>query len=242
MTKKVKNKSKWPKKIVIIRHGESELNVALDSLQEDLDKEVMEKLSNIRDADILLTKKGKWQSKQTGLFLKKNKEKFDVCFCSPYKRTIQTANEIISTFVPNLQILPDIRLREKEFGRLHCITKKTIKEKFPEEHRALKLEGQFYYRLLGGENYPDVAMRAHNFIDKLFRDYGGKNVLIITHQVPYKMFRFWFEHLNEEQTLGLESVPNCGIQIYEIDFSKKIEGRMKLKAFNKIGYDLKKFK
>lgn len=227
---------KWPKKIVIIRHGESEHNYALDVLQGDLSEEALEKLSQLRDADISLTNKGIEQAKKTGRHLKNKGIKFDICFISPYKRTVQTAENILLGLESGIKVFQDIRLREKEFGRLHGVPKNKIKDKFPEEHRARKMEGKFYYRLLGGENYPDVAMRVHSFLDKLVRDYSGKNILIITHQVPYKLFRFWFEHLSEEEVLSLEDAPNCAIQIFECDVSSKEEGRMKLVSYNEIGY------
>ncbi len=32
-------------------------------------------------------------------------------------------------------------------------------------------------------------MRIHAFLEKISRDYAGRSVLIVTHQVPYKAFR-----------------------------------------------------
>jgi broad specificity phosphatase PhoE len=69
-------------------------------------------------------------------------------------------------------------------------------------------------------------------LDKLVRDYSGKNVLVVTHQVPYLMFRALFEHLDEAGVLALGDVPNCGIQEYHVDTSKKPEGKMKLEKYN----------
>ena len=230
---------KWPKTLTIIRHGESEHNKALDVLQGDLKEKALEELSNVRDADIALTDLGRRQAEQTGKLLAQ-REPFDVCQVSPYKRTVQTAQGILSQLPYELKMHEDIRLREKEFGRLHGLSKEQIREKFPEEERFKKMEGKFYYRLLGGENYPDVADRVHNFMAKLTRKYAGKRVLIVTHQVPYKLFRFWFEHLGEKGVLDLPEAPNCGIQTYNSDFSKTPEGRLKLVEFNQTAYEPKK--
>ena len=184
-------KPKWPRKLIIVRHGESELNKARDKLELEFSKEDLEKLSTVRDPDIKLTKLGIWQAEQTGIYLNKMGI-FDICLSSPYERTLQTSKWIISGLSSPPEIYQDIRLREKEFGRLHGLSKEQIKEKYPDEIKFRNIEGKFYYRLLGGENYPDVAMRVHSFMDKLVRDFGGKQVLIVTHQVVYNLFRYWF--------------------------------------------------
>ena len=88
---------KWPKSLVIIRHGESEQNAVLDLLEKDLDKNLLQHQKEIRDADIQLTEKGIFQAQKTGELLAKE-EPFDICITSPYKRTIQTAENIISKF------------------------------------------------------------------------------------------------------------------------------------------------
>lgn len=74
-------------------------------------------------------------------------------------------------------------------------------------------------------------------MEKISREYATKSVLVVTHQVPYKLFRALFEHLGEEEVLALEPVKNCGMQIYEIQVSDKYPfGRMQLKAFNVVAY------
>ena len=225
---------KWPRKILIIRHGESEQNIAEDLLQDDL-KNVLDRLKNIRDADIELTEKGKSQAKKTGLYLAKEEE-FDICLCSPYKRTLETAENIISGLPYELKIHKDDRLREKGFGILHSLSTEEIKEKYPEEYHARERDGKYYYCLPGGENYPMVGMRMHSIADKLIRDHAGQNVMIVTHQVPSKMFRAMYEHLGEKEVLSLENIANCGMTSFVICTSKVPEGRMKLEFYNKVAY------
>jgi len=227
-------KLKWPKKLVVVRHAQSELNLAQDILEDDLEG-LLEKQKKVRDADILLSDKGILQAEKTGQYLSK-KEKFDVCFSSPYTRTLQTAEGIISQFEKTVKIYKDNRLREKEFGRLHGFETEEIRRRYPEEFEDRKRDGKYWYRLPRGENYPDVEARIHSFLDKLVRDYGGQRVLVVTHQVCYKMFRALFEHLGEEEVLALKETPNCGIQTYEIDVSKTKEGRLKLIDYDEVGY------
>ena len=225
---------KWPKRLVVVRHGQSQQNVALD-LDDILDERVKQQ-KEIRDADVLLTENGIWQAEQTGLFLAET-EPFDVCFCSPYKRTLQTAKAIISNLGYDLRLFKDNRLREKEFGRLHGYTKQEIKDKFPEEAFNQERDGKYWYRLPGGENYPDVEMRIHSFLDKLNRDWTEKNVLVVTHQVPLKMFRALFEYADEESVLGYGEVYNCALEEFRINTSKRPEGKLELTYFNKVVYE-----
>lgn len=227
-------KLKWPKRILIVRHGESDQNVAEDLFQEDL-KEILKKLYETRDADIQITSKGTWQSQQTGKYLA-HEEPFDICLCSPYARTIQTAENIIAQLPYKLKIHKDDRLREKGFGTLHALSKEEIKEKFPEEYHARKRDGKYYYCLPGGENYPNVGMRVHSIASKLIRDHANQNVLIVTHAVPARMFRAMYEHLGEKEVLALEDIANCGMVSFIRDTSKVPEGRMKLEFYNKIVY------
>lgn len=232
-------KLKWPNRLVIVRHGQSEQNVALDLLEDNLE-ELLEQQKKIRDADIQLTETGIWQAQETGLYLSRY-EPFDICFSSPYKRALQTSEEMINRLGYDLRIFKENRLREKEFGRLHGFKTEEIRELYPEEFEDRERDGKYWYRLPRGENYPDVESRVHSFLDKLVRDYGGKNVLVVTHQVPYNMFRALFEHLDEKCVLALEDSPNCGIQEYKIDTSKMKEGRLNLIKFNEVAYTSQKF-
>ena len=228
-------KPKWPKRLVIVRHGQSEQNAALDLLEKGLDK-TLKRLRQTSDYDIALTDQGIFQAQQTGEYLASSPQ-FDVCFSSPYKRAMQTAEAIVSRLSPSLRFYIDERLREKEFGKLHGLTTEEIKAKYPEEYADRKRDGKYWYRLPRGENYLDVRTRVHSFLDKLTRKYGGKSVLLVTHQVPYVLFRAEFEHLSGKGVLALGDVPNCGIEEFVLDTSKVPEGRMKLKDYNVIGYE-----
>lgn len=216
------------------------LNMAKDLFEKGLE-DLLEQVKHVRDADIDLTLFGEWQSQCTGELLSEENP-FDMCFASPYKRTVRTAQGIISNIGYPLKLFTDNRLREKEFGRFHGLSKQEIIARHPEEFESRKRDGVYWYRLPGGENYPDVEMRVHSFLDKLVRDYSGKRVLIVTHEVPYKMFRALFEHLSEEGVLSLPDAPNCGIQIFSPDTAKFQEGRMVLKMYNRIAYNPSDYK
>jgi len=227
-------KPKWPERLVVVRHAQSELNVARDLLEEGL-ADKLRQLASVRDVDIDITGLGERQADETGKYLARM-PRFDVCFTSPYKRAVRTAERIATQLHYDIHIFKDYRLGEKEFGVLHGLTSDDIKEQFPHEYAARQRDGKYWHRLPGGENYPDVGRRVHEFMDKLVRDYGGRHVLVTTHHVPYLMFRALFEHLGEEEMLALSEVPNCGMQEYILDTSRVPEGRMKLVDFNRVAY------
>jgi len=217
---------------LIVRHGESEHNAVLDLHQPILN---IQAVSSIRDADVRLTPRGVLQARATGTFLSTT-NRLDICFTSPYLRAIQTTEEIVSQLGYPLKVYRSNNLREKEFGRLHGLQEQHVRDKYPEEYTARERDGKYWYRFPGGENYPDVEFRVMTFLEKLSREFAGRSVLIVTHQVPYKMFRAILQHLDEDAVLGLENVANCGVQEYLLDCKKSQDGRLKLQTFNFVAY------
>lgn len=62
-----------------------------------------------------LNEKGLAQARETAENLKD--VKFDICFCSPLKRTKQTLDEIIKEH-KNLKVVFDDRLKERDYGEI----------------------------------------------------------------------------------------------------------------------------
>ena len=98
--------------------------------------------------------------------------KFDVVFCSDFKRAVDSAMLVFEGMAP---IIQDERLRECNYGEyngkpsavVEPMQEKFILERFP-----------------GGESYEDVKRRIADFIEFLKKDYSGKNVAIVAHKAP----------------------------------------------------------
>ena len=150
----------WPAALLVVRHGESEHNVARDLFNSE--PAFWENLRNVRDADIQLTARGLEQARQTGVALAAF-PKFDVCIASPYERTMQTARAIAGQLPYHLEIEVDELVREKEFGHLQGFHWDEIKAKFPEQFEFRKRDGVYYYRPPGGQSFLDKMEigRAH---------------------------------------------------------------------------------
>src|SRR5258707_15374193 len=155
---------KWHSHLVIVRHGESERNVAKDAAKRGTG--VHSFGSGLRDMDTELTPRGLRQAQVVGEHLAKQ-YRFDVLFSSPYLRTIATAKEIASKLTHKPPLVVEERIRELEFGVLDGLTSQGIKAKYAEEHARREKEGKYWYRPPGGESRPDVALRVQSFLGTL---------------------------------------------------------------------------
>ena len=92
---------------------------------------------------------------------------FDICFCSPLKRTTQTA-EIL---VPYLKLNFDERLKERNLGDWQG-TKITDEKLEQLNNNAVPPNG---------EKICEIDKRVSDFLNMVKENYKDKNVLVITH-------------------------------------------------------------
>jgi broad specificity phosphatase PhoE len=223
---------KWPSHLVIVRHGESERNIAKDIAKS---KGAHSYGSSLRDMDTLLTKEGNRQARATGEYLAKEYN-FDLIFSSPYQRTVQTAEQIIGQMKSKPSLKGEERIREIEFGILDGLTVDGMKAKYPEEFARRKREGKYWYRPPGGESRPDVALRVHSFLGTLTRDYRKKSVLVVCHSVVVLVFRRLLERWGEEEYMKIDAeddVLNCSVTSYLYDRKRN---KLVLASYNKTFY------
>lgn len=223
---------KWPNLLVIVRHGQSERNVAKEQAKAG-NSSVW--ASGVRDVDTPLTSLGVQQAITTGQFLR-DRYKFDVIFSSPYMRTLQTSQHIAEQLAAVPRIILEERIREIEFGVLDGLTHQGTRERYPEEWERREREGKYWYRPPGGESRPDVALRVHSFLGTLTRDYRQKNVLVVCHSVVVLIFRRLLERWDEAKYMEVESeddVLNCSLTTYRYDSEAR---RLNLDGYNSICY------
>ena len=210
----------WPQRLWLVRHGQSQGNVARDAAHEaghsviDLD---------IRDVDVPLSDLGHQQADAAGRWFAAlpEEERPEVLLSSPYIRARQTAEAICSAGGLAGGAKPTIldeRLREREFGVFDGLTTRGIREKFPEEaaHRAKM--GKFYHRPPGGESWADVILRLRSVLNTINLQYADKRVLIVCHQVVVLCIRYILEELTEGDILAIDKqadILNCGIAAFD---------------------------
>lgn len=235
-SKKSKIEQKWPNNIVLIRHGQTPLNIAKNTRKNKSEK-IWWLETDTRDMDMSLTELGMAQAEITGKNLCSNNPKFDIIYSSPYNRTKQTTSIILNELDYSVPVKMEERIREKEFGVVDRLTKKGIELLYPREAERKEHLGKYYYRPPGGENYPDVNLRVHSFLGTLIRDRPRQNVLVVCHGVIIYSFRKLLERFEEGDVLRIDEVEgevkNCGVTTYAFDKSKK---RLVLKEYNKTFY------
>lgn len=193
-----------PKRIILIRHGESEANV---------DKYLFGK---VPDYTIELTDKGRSQAKEAGKRLKELVSDESVYFyISPFWRARSTFECIASSF-PRSQFVysEEPRLREQEWGYLRC------KEDFDKICRERREYGTFYYRIPGGEAGSDVYDRVNDLLGSLNRDFSDNkfpdNCVLVTHGLTMRLFIMRFFHLTVEEFERMIAPNNCDLVIMEL--------------------------
>ncbi|CAF1391269.1 unnamed protein product [Adineta steineri] len=212
--------SQRPKRIFLIRHGESQANV---------DTTLSARMA---DSRIELTERGHQQATEAGEKLRSiiGKEESMYVYMSPYRRSKQTWTNIKKAFSPS-QILTereDPRIREQEFGNI------TDLQKRPHELEDQDRLGHFFYRFSCGESGADVYDRASLFLDTLFREMDNghhdptQNIVIVSHGLFMRLFLMRYYRWNVEDFDGIKQFGNCEIcQLTKVDGVYKLDEHTK---------------
>ncbi|GAA3897949.1 histidine phosphatase family protein [Sphingomonas limnosediminicola] len=212
----------WPERLWLVRHGQSQGNVARDLAHEAGSHEID---IDMRDVDVPLSGLGLKQAEAAGRWFASLPlgERPEIILASPYIRAKQTAEIICKQGAlaggPARTII-DERLREREFGIFDRLTTLGIRERFPEEAAHRKRLGKFYHRPPGGESWADVILRLRSMLNTINLHYCNKRVMIVCHQVVVLCFRYILEELDEGQILSIDKqaeILNCGIAEYDFD-------------------------
>jgi broad specificity phosphatase PhoE len=168
-----------PRRIVLVRHGESRGN-ADDSVYE-----------HTPDHALPLTERGWRQGEEAGKQLRElfGRERVSV-YVSPYRRTLETLQAI--NLDPELiRVREEPRLREQDWGNWQDREDVTLQKEYRDAY------GHFFYRFAQGESGADVYDRVGGFLESLYRSFEAPdhppNVLLVTHGLAMRLFCMrWF--------------------------------------------------
>ncbi len=110
------------------------------------------------------------QAKETGLFLARNHEKFDLVFSSPLKRAFLTAKLILQGMNTSKPIHVHQNLIERNFGDYDG-------QKITDEYADLIKHGN----IPNMEKNHDLEVRVLDTLREICEKYPGKRILIVTH-------------------------------------------------------------
>jgi broad specificity phosphatase PhoE len=185
-----KKPTQRPKRIILIRHGESIGNV--------------DDCAYVTTPDwrVPLTERGIEQSFEAGKKLRDiiGEDGKVFFYYSPYMRTRQTLKELQHHIKDDqiISVREEPRISEQQFGNFQNV--EDVWEFKKERHEF----GRFYYRFQSGEAGLDVYSRVSSFISTLVRDcqqyqkagydLDEVNVVIITHGLSLRLFLMrWFQ-------------------------------------------------
>ena len=212
----------WPERLWLVRHGQSQGNVARDAADQAGAHEID---IEIRDVDVPLSELGRKQAAAAGRWFAAlpEAERPEIIMASPYVRARETAEIICRQGAlaggPARAVI-DERLREREFGIFDRLTTVGIRERFPDEAAHRRRLGKFYHRPPGGESWADVILRLRSILNTINLHYCDRRVLVVCHQVVVLCFRYILEELDEAAILAIDKlsdVLNCGIARYDFE-------------------------
>ncbi|MCW2525956.1 MAG: histidine phosphatase family protein [Pseudonocardiales bacterium] len=191
--------------LILVRHGESTANVAREQAEADRAEVIP---VEARDADVPLSTLGEEQAVAVGRWLasETETESLRYGFTSPYSRALRTGQLVMEQF-PQVDLVTDERLRDKEMGVLDTLTLHGVRTRFPEEWERRRWLGKFYYRAPGGESWADMALRIRSFLRDLPDD---GDTVVFTHDATIMLFRYVCERLDEAALLDLAQTNTIG--------------------------------
>jgi broad specificity phosphatase PhoE len=221
-----------PSLLVLVRHGQSQRNVAKKQNRFYLDDEARKSVKGVPDHLIELTDEGRRQSAVTGTALRDTYGMFDYVVHSGYARTIQTTEEILKAYPPHERERMYVRhhqfVRERDAGHAYDMTDTEAQTAFPWLSDYWTTFGPFFARPPGGESLADVAQRVYVFLQRLARTMAGRRVLVVTHGGTIWCFRYVLERWTYEEAewrFRTETNPNCAVTTYRFG---EASGRLEL--------------
>lgn len=227
-----------PNRLVLVRHAESARNEAKRGSTYFADDAARLTVQGVPDHSNPLTSRGLMQAEQTGRIVREKFGTFDYVYHSGYQRTIQTVDQILAAYSPEernkMKIRSNLFIRERDPGHTYDMTEQEAEAAFPWLRDYWQTFGGFFARPPGGESLADVVERVYIFLNMLFRDRAGQNVLIGMHGGTLRCFRYILERWDYEQALKWppgESPANCGVTVYE--YNQQLR-RLELKTYNEV--------
>lgn len=208
-----------PNRFVVIRHGQSEGNVATDAAKRGDESYYTDAFRETPGHRWHLTEGGQEQAKIAGQWIIENiSETFDRYYVSPFVRTRETAAFL---GLPDTQWRIDPRLRERDWGEAEGITRREFEEQYPRA-ALLKKVDSLYTRMPGGESIADVRInRVRDFYNTLHRECFEKHVIVVTHGEWMWGNRANLEYMSDEEWVVADSDPAQRIHNTQIhDYSR----------------------
>ncbi len=217
-----------PALLVLVRHGESQRNVAPRKNRFFLNDEARRPTKGIPDHNVPLTDEGLRHARATGLAVREQFGAFDDVVHSGYARTVQTTQAILDAWPPDdrthMRVRHHLFIRERDQGYAYEMTDVEANAAFPWLQDYWQTCGPFFARPPGGESLAQVCERVYSFLQKMARNMVGRRVLVVAHGGTIWCVRYVLErwtYAEAEERFRTESIPNCSVTWYRYDEDTK---------------------
>ena len=194
-----------PIDLVLVRHSESEGNVANKLSKRGDDRHFTKEFLNRHSSSWRLTDKGIWQAQKAGKWLKENIDfKFDRFYVSEYIRALETAAYL---GLPNAKWFVEFYLRERDWGDLDVMTEKERHKEYAKSLKRREIDS-FFWTPPNGESMAQLCLRIDRVLNTLHRECTEKRIIIVCHGEVMWGFRVRLERINQEEYKRLDASKN----------------------------------
>jgi len=169
-----------PVRLVFVRHGESEGNVAKRLSRRGDTSAFTPEFLDRHSYQFRLTDVGIKQAEAAGVWIKANINggKFDRQYVSEYVRAIETAARLS---LPDALWRKDLDIRERDYGLMDLLSPEDTKRLYSEELKLFRRDSLLMPTPGGGESMATVGLRSKAFFDTLHRECSRNSVIVVSH-------------------------------------------------------------
>lgn len=190
-----------PRDLLLIRHGESEGNVALNASKAGDDHHITEGFLAQHSSHWRLSPKGREQAVSTGEWLREHfPEGFDRYYTSEYTRAMETAALLD---LPGADWMISPYLRERWWGDLDRMSHEERQVAFAQSLHDRDV-APYYWRPPNGESLVEVCARLRPILSALHRECDGKQVVIVCHGEVMEAFLIELLRMTQHAYLARE--------------------------------------
>ncbi len=209
-----------PVDIILVRHGESEGNVANKFSRKGDNRFFTPEFREKHSRSFRLTDKGIEQATSAGEWLRKNiPTPLDRFYVSDYIRAKETAALLN---LPQAEWRVEYQLRERDHGLLDNLPDDEKKSLFEREQRQYEQDPFLSYPAGGGESIPALCLRLKaDFLEHIAREASDRRVIAVCHGHVMRALQLELEHMGHDDFIRLnksddpvDRIRNCQIIWY----------------------------
>jgi NAD+ kinase len=200
-----------PLDLVLVRHGESEGNVAYGMSRRGDPSHFTPEFLARHSSKWRLTDRGRQQAGVAGEWLRRHvAPSFDRYYVAEYLRAMETAAHL---GFPDASWRCEFFLRERDWGVFDVMSFQERRERYAEELKRRECD-TFFWTPPGGESMANLCLRIDRVLDTLHRECAGLRVILVCHGEVMWAFRVRLERMPQERYHELDRSPDPCLKMH----------------------------